>query len=86
VVRRGEVWTSTGDSSFRGITQAAGMVVRETDMTLAQVCCADEAFVTGTPGGVTPVTRIDGRGIGSGTPGALTGRIRALYEAAVYPA
>lgn len=93
VVRKGEVWTSTSSYSFKGITQAAvidaaraaGIVVRETDMTLAQVYAADESFVTGTLGGVTPVTKIDGRVIGSGIPGPLTARLRALYEASVYP-
>lgn len=93
VVRKGEVWTSTSNYSFKGITQAAviaaacaaGIVVRETDMTLAQVYSADESFVTGTLGGVTPVTKIDGRVIGSGVPGSLTARLRALYEASVYP-
>ena len=48
-------------------------------MTLAQVYSADEAFVTGTLGGVTPVTRVDGRTIGAGTPGAQTLRAGALY-------
>ncbi|MFN4099256.1 MAG: aminotransferase class IV [Pararhodobacter sp.] len=94
VVRGDEVWTSTGNYSFRGITQravieacrAAGITIRETDMTLAQVYSAGEAFVTGTLGGVTPVTKIDGRVIGDGVPGPMTDRIRALYEAAVYPA
>ncbi|WP_323021957.1 aminotransferase class IV [Pararhodobacter sp.] len=93
VVRKGEVWTSTSSYSFKGITQgavidaarAAGITVRETDMTLAQVYSADESFVTGTLGGVTPVTKIDGRVIGSGIPGPLTARLRALYEASVYP-
>lgn len=93
LVRGGELWTSTGNYSFRGITRravitaarAAGIVVREHDVTLAQTYAADEAFVTGTLGGLTPVTRIDGRVIGNGRPGALTARLQALYEAAVYP-
>lgn len=93
IVRRGEVWTSTSDYSFRGITQAAviascraaGIPVHERNMTLAQVYSADEAFVTGTLGGVTPVTKIDGRPIGTGAPGPTAARIAALYEAAVYP-
>ena len=58
----------------------AGGVARECDFTLAQVYSADEAFVTGTLGGITPVTRIDGRTIGSGQPGPLTQRVSALYE------
>jgi len=93
ILRKGEVWTSTGSYSFRGITQRAvidacradGLVVREHDFTLAQCYAADEAFVTGTLGGVTPVVRIDGRKIGTGAPGAMADRIRKLYEDATYP-
>ena len=84
-----ELWTSTGLYSFKGITQGnviaawrgAGGVVRECDFTLAQVYSAKEAFVTGTLGGVTPVTKIDGRVIGDGKPGAVTARAGALYQA-----
>jgi len=87
VVRGGELWTSTGAYSFKGITQrnvidawrAAGGVARECDFTLAQVYAADEAFVTGTLGGVTPVTTVDGRTIGDGKPGAQTARASELY-------
>lgn len=91
IVRRGELWTSTGSYNFKGITQqkvvdvwrASGGVARECDFTLAQVYSADEAFVTGTLGGVTPVTRIDGRRIGAGQPGPLTQQASDLYLAAV---
>lgn len=91
IVRRGELWTSTGLYSFKGITQRtvidawenAGGRARECDYTLAQVYSADEAFVTGTLGGVTPVVRIDGRQIGDGKPGSLTARASDLYTAAV---
>jgi len=80
IVRGGELWTSTGAYSFKGITQAsvieawraAGGTARECDFTLAQVYSADEAFVTGTLGGVTPVVKVDGRTIGTGRPGAVT--------------
>jgi len=93
-VRDGALWTSTGRYSFRGITQgaviraarAAGLAVHEADFTLAQVYGAQEAFVTGTLGGVTPVTRIDGRALGDGRPGPVSARLRDLYEAAEYPA
>jgi len=82
-----ELWTSAGQYSFNGITQAnviaawraAGKVARECDFTLAQVYSAKEAFVTGTLGGVTPVTRIDGRPIGDGKPGPVTAQASALY-------
>jgi branched-chain amino acid aminotransferase len=91
IIRRGELWTSTGTWSFRGITQAAvrdawradGRVALEKDFTLAEAYSADEAFVTGTLGGVTPVTRIDGRPIGSGAPGLLTALAHTLYLKAV---
>jgi branched-chain amino acid aminotransferase len=52
---------------------------RECDFTLAQVHSADEAFVTGTLGGVTPVTKVDGWTIGDGRPGAQTIRAGELY-------
>jgi branched-chain amino acid aminotransferase len=88
VVRKDELWTSTGAYSFQGITQrnvidswrSAGGTARECDFTLAQVYTADEAFVTGTLGGVTPVTKVDGRQIGNGRPGRHTQRAAELYR------
>ncbi|HVL56979.1 MAG TPA: aminotransferase class IV [Burkholderiaceae bacterium] len=93
IVRRGALWTSSGRFNFKGITRrkvievarTGGIDVSECDFTLAQVYSADEAFVTGTLGGVTPVTRIDGRPIGTGKPGPLTRRVEALYLQAVLP-
>lgn len=91
IIRKGELWTSTPGWSFRGITQrnvldawtASGRKGCECDFTLAQVYAADEAFVTGTLGGVTPVTKIDGRIIGDGKPGTLTAKAYELYLAAI---
>jgi branched-chain amino acid aminotransferase len=87
IVRGNEIWTSTGDFNFKGITQqnvldawrTAGHQARECNFTLAQVYSADEAFVTGTLGGVTPVTRVDGRPIGNGQPGPKTALASDLY-------
>jgi branched-chain amino acid aminotransferase len=87
IVRGGELITSSGLYNFKGITQAsvlaawraAGGAAREGDFTLAQVYSADEAFCTGTLGGVTPVVTVDGRPIGSGRPGPMTERAAALY-------
>ncbi len=87
IVRNGELWTSTGRYNFKGITQANvlaawradGRLAQERDFTLAEVYAADEAFVTGTLGGVTPITRVDGRTIGDGRPGPLTASASALY-------
>ena len=88
VVRGEELWTSTGRYNFKGITQrkiidlyrAHGGEVRELDFTLAEAYGASEAFVTGTLGGVTPVTRIDGRVVGSGMPGQVTRRVSDWYQ------
>ncbi len=59
--------------------RAAGNVAKECDFTLAQVYSADEAFVTGTLGGVTPVTRVDGRLIADGKAGKVTKEASDLY-------
>ncbi|MBR0856395.1 aminotransferase class IV [Bradyrhizobium liaoningense] len=87
IVRGSELWTSTGRFNFKGITRQKvinlykrhGGIVREHDFTLAEVYSASEAFVTGTLGGITPVSHIDGRKIGTGQPGAITQKIASLY-------
>jgi len=53
--------------------------VRERPFSLTDVYGADEAFVTGTFGGLTPVAEVDGRTIGDGRPGPMTARLRTLY-------
>jgi branched-chain amino acid aminotransferase len=60
--------------------RAAGIPADERDFTLADVYRADEAFVTGTFGGLTPVVSVDGRAIGDGLPGPMTARLRDLYD------
>lgn len=91
VVRRGEVWTSTGHYSLNGITRrmvvelcrAEGLPVHERPFSLTDVYGADEAFVTGTFGGLTPVVEVDGRKIGDGRPGETTARLTELYGALI---
>lgn len=91
IVRKGEVWTSTGDYCMNGITRAKvldlcranGITAREKNFSLVETYSADEAFLTGTFGAQTPVGRIDGRVIGSGQMGPVTERIRGLYKALV---
>ncbi len=91
IVRKGAVWTSTGDYCMQGITrgkvialcQANGIPVFERNFSLVDVYSADEAFLTGTFGAQTPVGVIDGRTIGTGQIGAMTERIRGLYKALV---
>jgi branched-chain amino acid aminotransferase len=90
IVRDGAVATSTGRFCFKGITRATiiklcareSIPCRECDFTLAEVYSADEAFVTGTFGGVTAVRSVDGRAIGSAVPGPVTTRLSQCYEAA----
>ena len=91
IVRKGEVWTSTGDYCMNGITRAKvidvcrqnGIPVFEKNYSLVDTYGADEAFLTGTFGAQTPVSEIDGRQIGTGTMGSVTQRIRDLYKALI---
>jgi branched-chain amino acid aminotransferase len=88
-VRDGEVRTSSGEYCFNGVTRANVMVLceahgvplRRRDYRLEDIHGADEAFVTGTFGGLTPVREIDGRALPAALPGPVTARLRRLYEA-----
>jgi branched-chain amino acid aminotransferase len=99
IVRRGELWTSGGMYCLGGITRgnvlraarAAGIPAYERDFSLVDVYGADEAFVTGTFAGLTPVVEVDGRRIGhptrpapaaadGGAAGPMTRRLTALYK------
>jgi branched-chain amino acid aminotransferase len=88
IVRKGEVWTSTGDYCMNGITRqnvinlcrANGIPVFERNFSLVDTYGADEAFLTGTFGAQTPVSQIDGRSIGDGKMGPVTGQLRQLYK------
>ena len=88
IVRKGEVWTSTGDYCMNGITRRKVIeLCRENDIpvfernySLVDSLGAAEAFVTGTFGGVTPVVEIDGRQIGEGKAGPMYWRLKGLYK------
>ena len=90
IVRRGEVWTSSGDYCMNGVTRqkvidlcrANGIPVFERNYSLYQAYGADEAFLTGSFGAQTPVSEIDGKPIGAGDR-PVTARIQALYKAHV---
>jgi branched-chain amino acid aminotransferase len=96
IIRNGELWTSGGGYCLAGITRdavlraarGAGIPAYERDFSLFDVYGSDEAFVTGTFAGLTPVTKVDGREIGDGATrdpadasGPMTRRLRALYKA-----
>jgi len=90
IVRRGEVWTSTGDYCMNGVTRQKvidlcrvdGIPVFEKNYSLYEAYGADEAFLTGTFGAQTPVVEIDGKAIGDGSR-SITNHIRALYKNAI---
>ena len=87
MVIRGTLATPTTASCPEGITRAAvlelaadaGLRGQAGDYTLPQLYNAEEAFVTGTMGGLAPVVRVDGRLIGDGQPGPVTKRLTDLY-------
>ena len=88
IVRKGAVWTSTGDYCMNGITRQkvidlcreSDIPVYERNFSLVDTYGADEAFLTGTFGAQTPVIELDGRAIGGGGMGPVTTRIRGLYK------
>ena len=90
IVRKGEVWTSSGDYCLGGITRANvielcrenQIPVFEKNFSLTDVYGAEEAFVTGTFAGVVPVREIDGRHITDGR-GPMVERLQGLYRARI---
>ncbi len=87
LVRADALLTPHADSCLPGITRASvirmsrsnGFEVVERNLSTSELYTADEAFVTGTMGGLTPVLEVDGRQIGSGTKGPLTQRLQELF-------
>jgi branched-chain amino acid aminotransferase len=91
IVRENEVWTSTGQYCLNGITRnniiklckSNNINVFEKDFSLYEVYSADEAFTTGTFGGVTYVSEVDGRMISDGHMGPMTLRLKKVYDALI---
>lgn len=87
IVRRGEVWTSDGRYCLAGVTRANVLALcrehaipcAEKSFSLTDAYAADEAFTTGTLGGIRPVGAIDGRTIGDGRRGAMVKRLQEFY-------
>jgi len=89
IVHKGEVITpASSQGALNGITrgtildiaQEVDVPIREANMTRYDVWCADECFLTGTGAEVIPVTKLDGRQIGSGKPGPITQRILESFR------
>jgi branched-chain amino acid aminotransferase len=87
LVTAGQLGTPTTAACPEGITREtvlelaaeAGIPHRAGDYSLTQFYAADEVFVTGTMGGLTPVVQLDGRPIGTGSPGPVTKRLSDLF-------
>ena len=88
VITAGAVATPTTAACPEGITRETvlelcrdnGISAIETDLSLTQLYTADEVFTTGTMGELVPVLSIDGRVIGNGDPGPVTGRLTELFR------
>ncbi|MDP6661743.1 MAG: aminotransferase class IV [Candidatus Thalassarchaeaceae archaeon] len=87
MVKDGEVWTSTGEFCLDGITRSKvlglcqdnGIPSFERNFGIEDVRSADEAFVTGTFAGLTPVVSFDGEPMSNGRRGPLCERLQGLY-------
>jgi len=87
LVTAGRLLTPTAAACPEGITRqavlelaaGAGIETADGDLSLTQLYTADEAFVTGTMGGLVPVLAADGRTIGDGQPGPVTAKLTALF-------
>ena len=88
IVERGRVRTPCTVACPEGITRSAvlelcvsrGIACEVCDLSLAEVYRADEMFCTGTMGELAPVTRVDGRVIGSGQAGSTTATLREAFR------
>lgn len=88
VIKNGKVYTPYTINNLKGITREAvidaaatrGYNILERDMGLFDLYTADEVFVTGTAAEVAPVTRVDGRVIGTGKPGPITKELMVAFK------
>ena len=89
VVKQGVLYTPHADSCLPGITRGTvievarerGIEVVEKNLSMTEVYTADEAFTTGTMGGLAPVLEVDGRRIGDGKKGSVTSDLQRLHAA-----
>ena len=87
IVKKGEVWTSTGDYCMNGITRKKVISICKDNeipiftknFSLVDVYSADESFVTGTLGSITSVSEIDGRKIEDKSNHKITEKLQSLY-------
>jgi len=88
VIKDGQISTPHTINNLKGITRAAvmdlaeirGNPIQEKELGLFDLYTADEVFVTGTAAEVAPVTKVDGRVIGTGKPGPITKELMAAFK------
>ncbi len=88
MAKGGEVWTSSGEYCLEGITRGKvlelcnsnGIPYSERNFTFEDVNSAEEAFVTGTFAGLTPVVSFDGGPVGDGNRGPICEHLQNLYQ------
>ena len=88
VIKDGQISTPHTINNLKGITRAAvmdlaeirGNPIQEKELGLFDLYTADEVFVTGTAAEVAPVTKVDGRIIGTGKPGPITKELMAAFK------
>jgi branched-chain amino acid aminotransferase len=89
IVHKGRLLTPAAQQgALKGITretifsiaQQLGIPLEEHELTRYDLWNADECFLTGTGAEVIPVVKLDGREIGDGKPGAVTGRVLTEFR------
>ena len=88
IVKNGEVITPEGRNILRGISReyvmkelcpTLGLKCIEKNIDTYDVYTADEAFMTGTPFCMLPVTSLNGNSIGNGNPGKIFGKLLSRW-------
>jgi branched-chain amino acid aminotransferase len=89
IVHKGEMlMPSCSQGALKGVTRGAivdiaadlKVPLREANLTRYDLWCADECFLTGSGAEVIPVVKLDGRVIGTGSPGAVTRKVMAEFQ------
>lgn len=63
------------------LAREAGIPIHEGEFPAKALAAADECFLTNTTMEVMPATQVNGRPIGAGSPGPLTGRLHQIFVA-----
>ena len=87
LVRRGQLKTTPMSSILEGITRNSvlqlardrNIPIIEERLTRDDLYVAEEVFLTGTAAEITPVRELDGRQIGTGTPGPVTKQLQQAF-------